>query len=445
MRRRLVGSIQRNKEARPAALFFLLRVTSAGLTYILQILLAQWMGKSDYGVYVYAWTWVVIGGSLADIGLATTVQRFIPQYLEKGSSSLLSGFLVFTRILPILTGCVIALTIFTLLNAFRNHLDAYNFLPLCFACLCIPLYATINVQEGIARAFGRMVMGSVPDFILRPVLLIVAFPVLLLFGLKVNGPMAMLVTLAVVTIVAAVQVINVNFLTRPNESRERNYEFLVWTSISIPVFLFVAFHSILSSIDIVILEYFRPASEVGSYYAASKTMMFASFVTYSVSAISARRFSELWVTADQERMDAFLAKSVSWTFWPSVFAVIAILIVGKPLLMLFGSGFADSYNLMFIVAVGIVAQSMTGPAEALLNMVGLERACAKIYALCLAVNVLGCIMLVPQFGAAGAAASVAGTLAIKSVLVYYTIKSRLSLHAFIWRFGALSWGTPGPR
>jgi O-antigen/teichoic acid export membrane protein len=401
------------------------------------------MGNSEYGIYVYAWTWVVIGGNLADIGLATTAQRFIPQYSEKQRSLVLSGFLLVARLLPILTGGVIALTLLTLLNVFSGHLEAYNFFPLCIACLCIPLYAAINVQEGVAKAFGWMVLGSVSDLILRPVLLVMAFTLLLSFGLKLNSQTAMLITLAVVATVAVVQMVLVGYRTRLLEQLKKSYEFLVWTRVSIPVFLFVAFHSILSSVDIVILEYFRPASEVGFYYAASKTMVFATFVMYSVSAISARRFSELWFRGDRELLDSYLARSISWTFWPSVFAAIAILAVGKPLLMLFGPGFSDGYDLMFIVAIGIVVQSTTGPAEALLNMAGLERACAKIYAFSLAINILGCSMLVPQFGAAGAAASVAGTLAIKSVLIYYTIKSRLSLHAFVWRFGAVSADTPG--
>jgi O-antigen/teichoic acid export membrane protein len=255
----------------------------------------------------------------------------------------------------------------------------------------------------------------------------------------------MLTTLAVVAIVAAVQMGLVGKRTRPFEQLNRSYDFRAWTTVSIPVFFFVAFHSVLSSVDIIVLEYFRPPAEVGYYYAASKTMLFATFVMYSVSAMSARRFSEIWSKGDRKHMESYFARSVSWTFWPSVFAAVAILALGKPLLTLFGSEFGASYPLMFIVAAGIIFQSATGPAEALLNMVGLERACAKIYAFGMAINIAGCIMLVPSFGAAGAAASVAGTLAIKSVLVYYTIRSKLSLHAFIWRFGAMPSDTPGAR
>jgi O-antigen/teichoic acid export membrane protein len=37
---------------------FLIRVFSAGLIYLSQILLARWMGSFEFGIYVYVWTLV---------------------------------------------------------------------------------------------------------------------------------------------------------------------------------------------------------------------------------------------------------------------------------------------------------------------------------------------------------------------------------------------------
>jgi hypothetical protein len=39
-----------------AGTIFIIRVVSAALAYLSQILLARWMGGADYGVYVYIWT-----------------------------------------------------------------------------------------------------------------------------------------------------------------------------------------------------------------------------------------------------------------------------------------------------------------------------------------------------------------------------------------------------
>ena len=55
---------------RLAGTIFIIRVLSAGLAYFSQVLLARWMGTSEYGIYVYAWTWVLLLGSMMDFGIA---------------------------------------------------------------------------------------------------------------------------------------------------------------------------------------------------------------------------------------------------------------------------------------------------------------------------------------------------------------------------------------
>jgi O-antigen/teichoic acid export membrane protein len=51
------------------------------------------MGRDEYGIYVYVWTWVLLLGSLAPLGVAYSAQRFIPQYKVAGDRDGLRGFL----------------------------------------------------------------------------------------------------------------------------------------------------------------------------------------------------------------------------------------------------------------------------------------------------------------------------------------------------------------
>ncbi len=61
---------------------FLLRVANAMIALGSQVLLARWMGRFEFGVYIYVWTWVLMIGSLSDVGLSTAARRFIPEYTE---------------------------------------------------------------------------------------------------------------------------------------------------------------------------------------------------------------------------------------------------------------------------------------------------------------------------------------------------------------------------
>ena len=93
----LGGSSEASVTRRLAGTIFIIRVISAALAYLSQILLARWMGGSDYGVYVYVWTWVLLLGSMMDFGISASAQKIIPEYRTRGEHALLRGFLSGSR------------------------------------------------------------------------------------------------------------------------------------------------------------------------------------------------------------------------------------------------------------------------------------------------------------------------------------------------------------
>ena len=76
---------------------FLVRVGSALLALVSQVLLARWMGSFEFGIYIYVWTWVLMIGALSDVGLSSAARRFIPEYTELKSFDRLRGFLAGSR------------------------------------------------------------------------------------------------------------------------------------------------------------------------------------------------------------------------------------------------------------------------------------------------------------------------------------------------------------
>jgi O-antigen/teichoic acid export membrane protein len=111
--------------------------------------------------------------------------------------------------------------------------------------------------------------------------------------------------------------------------------------------------------------------------------------------------------------------------------MVVLLALGRPLLSLFGTDFAAAYPLMFLLAVGLLARASVGPSERLLSMLGEQRACAIAYACAFACNLVGCLLLIPDFGAGGAAIATSLALIVESVLLFAIVKLRLGVHAFI--------------
>ena len=78
----LLDGSERSRTGRAALAAFAIRVASAGVAYLSQVLLARWMGSFEYGIFVFVWVWVLILGGLSTLGLGIVLIRYVPEYRE---------------------------------------------------------------------------------------------------------------------------------------------------------------------------------------------------------------------------------------------------------------------------------------------------------------------------------------------------------------------------
>jgi len=425
----LGGSSEATVTKRLAGTIFIIRVLSAALAYLAQILLARWMGGSDYGVYVYVWTWVLLLGSMMDFGISASAQKLIPEYRARGEHALLRGFLSGSRWMTFIVSSVVALLLAGAVKALSPWIDAAAIVPLYIGCVTLPAFVLANTQDGIARSHDWMRLGLMPQFIVRQSLIIGLTAGAFALGFHLGATVAVSASAAAVWIAMIGQMIVLNRrLSGHVESGVKSYDFRGWLAVSLPILLVESFYLLLSYTDVLVLQQFRSSEEVGVYFAVVKTLALVSFIHYAMAATTAHRFAEYHATGDKARLSACVAHAIKWTFWPSLAATVVLLALGKPLLWLFGPQFVDGYDIMFIAAIGLLVRSAIGPVERLLNMLGHQMICALAYALSFVMNVALCIALVPRFGGHGAAAATSIALVFETVLLFWIVRRRLGLH-----------------
>jgi O-antigen/teichoic acid export membrane protein len=430
LRARLTGgSSEASVTRRLAGTIFVIRVVSAGLAYLSQILLARWMGGSDYGIYVYVWTWVLLLGSMMDFGISASAQKIIPEYRASGNRALLRGFLSGSRWMTFAVSGLVSLLLAGLVKLLSPFIEAGAIVPLYIGCMTLPPFVVANTQDGIARSHDWMRLGLMPQFIVRQGLIIGFTAGAFALGFHLGAAVAMAASAAAVWIAMIGQLILLNRrLAGHVEPGAKAYDFRGWLAISLPILLVESFYLLLSYTDVLVLQQFRPSEEVGVYFAVVKTLALVSFIHYAMSATTAHRFAEYHALGDKARLSAYVAHAIAWTFWPSLAATVALLAFGKPLLWLFGPQFVIGYDIMFIAAIGLVVRSAIGPVERLLNMLGHQHICALTYALAFVINVALCVALVPRFGGHGAAAATSLSLVFETVLLFWIVRRRLGLH-----------------
>jgi O-antigen/teichoic acid export membrane protein len=411
---------------------FLVRIVSALLALVSQVLLARWMGSFEFGIYIYVWTWVLMIGALADLGLSSAARRFIPEYTELKALDRLRGFLAGSRWLAFGIATGVALAGALGLTLLAPYLDGFVIIPLYLACVTIPIYGVVQVQAGIAQSYDWPNLALAPFFIIRQFAITVLMGAAYLIGAPTDAVTAMMVAVFTAWMVTAGQMVVLNRrLKHKVPHGAKRYELKTWLATSTPIFVVEGFYLLLTYVDILALEHFRSPDEVAVYYAGARLLAIVAFVYFAIAGATTHRFTEYHVAGDKARLASFFAETIRWTFWPSLACCAIILALGRPLLGLFGAGFESGYIVMFILAVGMLARAAVGPAERLLNMLGERKQCAFVYAFAFALNLGLCVMLIPRFGIDGAAVATSTALVAESVLLYRVAKRRLGFHVFI--------------
>lgn len=412
---------------------FLVRVGSALLALVSQVLLARWMGSFEFGIYIYVWTWVLMIGALSDVGLSSAARRFIPEYTELKNFDRLRGFLNGSRWLAFGMATAIGLVGAIGIYLLAPWLDHFAVIPLYLACLAIAAYGLVQVQAGIAQSYDWPNLALMPFYIWRQLIITVLMGAAWFFGAATDAVTAMII--AVIT-TWAVTIGQLALLSRRLQEKvpagRKIYEPRVWFATSLPIFIVEGFYLLLTYVDIITLEHFRSPHDVAIYYAGARLLAIVAFVYFAIAGATTHKFSEYDIAGDRRRLASFFRETVHWTFWPSLAICAAILAFGRPLLSLFGAGFEAGYGVMFILAVGLLARASVRPAERLLNMIGERKQCATVYALAFAINLLLCVTLIPRLGIEGAAAATSAALVAESLMFAWVTKKRLGFNIFVF-------------
>ncbi len=422
---------------RAAGAAFLIRVVSAAIIYLSQVLLARWMGRFEFGIYVYVWTWVGFLGMLSPMGVAYSAQRFIPEYRTLGDLDGLRGFLAGSRWLCLGLGIAAGSLVAGIVTALGDRIGAYYWLPFMLAALTLPVFTVSSLQDSAARAFNWIDLALIPGFIAHPLAVLTMVGGFWLVGGEATAVTTLTIACAAFWVVVMVQFMLFNRrLEGSVPPGSRRYEPIYWLKTAVPLFITDSFFLMLTYVDTLILQAFVGPADIAVYYAATKTLALVNFIYFAVSAACAHRFSEYHVGGEHGKLAAFIADATRWTFWPSLALAAVLLVLGKPILGLFGPGFAEGYPLIAVMMVGLLARASVGPAERLLNMIGQQKICAAVYGCAFVVNLVLCLVLIPRLGLFGAAIATATAVVTESSLLFFLAKHRLGMHVFIWGGGA---------
>lgn len=427
----LTGDDPKHLAQRMALVAFAIRIVSAAIAFVSQIILARLMGEFEYGIYVFVWVLVVLFGNLSCLGFHTAIIRFLPQYHARDALPEIRGLTTTVRIFALVSATGLAIVGIGGLWLFGDWIDSYYIVPLYLGIFSLPMIALGDVMDGTSRAHSWAVSALSPTYIIRPVLILGLMMLAVAIGEPHTARTAMIAAMAATYLTSVTQFFILTWRLRKRYVKgPLKIEFGAWIRIALPIFLIEGFGFMLTNSDVVIVGLYLDPQSVAIYFAAAKTMALVHFVMFSVKAAAAPRFSAAMADPDRQQLAVIAVESARWSFWPSLVVGALVLLAGNLLLSLFGPAFISGYPLMVILFAGIMAKALVGPAEAFLTMAGQQKLCVALYAAALICNLALNMTLIPLFGLTGAALATAGAMLIEAILLHLAVRHTFGIVLF---------------
>lgn len=389
------------------------------------VLLARFLGSTGYGSYALAYAWSMFLVIPAILGLNTFLVRGIAVYEVKMQWSLMKGLLFRTNQLVLFTSTIIAVggtivAVTSLPPSFRG--------TFCIAMLLIPLTALTLLRQGAMQAFGKVVIGQVPEYLIRPVLIVTGVVTLELIGALTPATALS----ANVAGVAAACLVGTLLLRRALPTALRavrpTYVTLEWLRASLPMMLISGVTMANGYAAILVVGSLDGARSAGVYSVVQKGAELIIILLLAANMPLAPAIARLHAHGDRQGLEHATERVARATLLISAPVAIAFIVFPGIYLGLFGPSFATGATALMIVAFGQLVNAMAGPSGNLLIMTGEERVAVRAVGAGLFANVVLAFLLVPPLGVTGAAVAYASSLILWNVVLVVLARRRLGIN-----------------
>ena len=373
------------------------RVLGAALLFVMHLVYARVLDAERYGVLSYA---VSLAGLLAIIaahGWPTALVRYMAEYKGGLQWSLYRGMLLRAFSSSFYISMVISLLLISL--SYLEFLSLSLSSSLLFSALLLPVVVISSIRRRVFQALHKPKASVIPDEIV--------FPVLAIFLLVVFSDYSSVLVYSYWSAAVIALLLSLFYLWHhlPLEVKSGSPSFLTrtWLAVVLPM-MFGGFGQIvLNRTDVMMIGGLLSMEDVGVYSVALRIALLNTFILGTVNIIITPKLAEAYragnrIVFEKIKKQAILFSTIGAVppffimfFWPS------------SLMGMFGEEYINAGYLLQILAVGQLANALTGASGFVLLMSGMEGVFAKSMWLAAMLNLIGNYFAIHFYGIIGAA------------------------------------------
>jgi len=219
-------------------------------------------------------------------------------------------------------------------------------------------------------------------------------------------------------------------------------------SFSFPLLTTNFVYMIRTQLVVVLLEYFRNTIDVASFRAVMPVAGLNGAVIHSFTLLFIPMMARMFAGNNWEEIDDLYWQSAIWITVISFPIFLVTFSLAQPLtLLLFGERYAQSGFILAVLSFGYYFNAALGFNADTLRVHGRLRYTVAIDFLAMLFSLGLSLILIPRFGALGAAIGTCGTLILYNLLNHLGLKFATKINLFQWRYlrvyGSIILGTLG--
>jgi O-antigen/teichoic acid export membrane protein len=373
------------------------------------VLIANFIGVEQYGLYNLGITVALIATNMAMFGLQTGMVRYLPGAIRDKDERAIWQIIQVAVGVPAALSILLAagLAIFADPLAMLLFNDPRMAMIIRIASLLVPMDTLESMAYVITISYKQPKYSVIANNIISP---LAKLGLTTLFLLKGQSTVGVLVAQVVASAVALV--IMIYYTNRLFSLRRKLQGATVYLGrlmrYSIPVQLGWMVNVVRSSLSTLVLGFLGLATGVGEYTAASRFSMIGTMFTPILADYHSH--------GQKAQMKAYYQTTTRWMVIFNLPLFLTSVIFAKPLLSIFGDDFTAGATSMMILAIGTLAYTSTGLGSNILDMTDHPKVNTINSVVMVFVTILLNVLLIPPFGVIGAAiASSASTLVVNII------------------------------
>lgn len=421
-----------------ATIALVVQISSLFITYLLQVLLARWMGRIEYGIYEYVTAWTLFLALPAGLGLPRTTVRLIGEYKVKQDFGSLHGIVRGSWLLILLGSLTVSLIVIGIVLSINNYHEFVYAIPLLMGIWILPLQALVSLYKGVATALEEIALAYMPADIIYPILVLGAGFIIWRDHHSLNSLSLIILAGVILFAVTTVQLL----LVRRKFNQEFTpttpvYAYREWVELSLILLIQQSFFVILDQSDILMVGSLIGPEPAGIYNAAVKTAQWPGLALLTLNIVAAPRFATLYAKKDSSGLQKLVSEANIWIFIPTVLISVCLLLFTQPVLSIFGSDFITANWTLKVLVIGRLVDALCGSVGSLMVMTGHQNKSLPVFGWCALMNIVLNAIAIPYLGMVGAAIATSITMITwniwLSVLVIKYVKVNPSIFSVLFK------------